>query len=763
MAQSNGVVPSGINKRWPTPHTDNLLLSWNKLRELVRDGSFEINGESLQVAAVVATARHGCKATVKKDPDVQFRIESSVSTLHDYLDKGYFLYGVNTGFGGSADARTKDLYGLQRALMQHTQSAILTAEDKSDTQSSNEYLGSHSMPSAWTRATMLLRCNTNIRGHSAITANTVQTMIKLLHHDIVPIVPLRGSISASGDLMPLSYVSGAIQGSPDIFVRVGCKIIGSHKIMTAEQALRGAGITPVVLSPKEGLSLINGTSAAAAVATLGLWEANQLALVSQMLTALSSEALGANDEWAHPFIAAVRPHSGQIEAAQNIRTFVKGSKLVYGLEQTKDRFKAGLAQERYALRSSPQWLSPLLEDLMSAEKQLTVEINSTTDNPVVNVADNDIHCGANFQAAAVTSATEKIRLALQSIGKMLFAQTSEMINHDLSNGLPPNLAADDPSLSFCLKGIDVNTAAYTSELGFLANPVSNHVQSAEMHNQAINSLGLLSARKTMEAVEVLSLIVANCMYTACQGVDIRTMHKTFLIRLTNPIRDLISTLTGGKENVQVKGASESTTFFHLFWREFEDAWYRTAHLDAGERCEKVSETLVTVMVMHSTQVGVDGLSASKLEESRRALSALTLETYTAHRESFFRNPTTSRFLGDGTKAMYLFVREQLGVPMHRGLVEHPVAGAADGNMIDGRPKKTIGSWVSIIYEAIRAGSFADAMLEFVGASTDVKWSANGKQYSNGAQANGDQNGHLLKSSQNGHQATNGQLDVNGSH
>lgn len=529
--------------------------------------------------------------------------------------------------------------------MQHTQSAILTAEDKSDNQSSNEYLGSHSMPSAWTRATMLLRCNTNIRGHSAITANTVETMVKLLHHDIVPIVPLRGSISASGDLMPLSYVSGAIQGNPDVFVRVGCKA-GGHKIMTAEQALRGAGIRPVVLGPKEGLSLINGTSAAAAVATLGLYEANQLVLMSQMLTALSSEALGANDEWAHPFIAAVRPHSGQIEAAQNIRTFIKGSKLIYGLEQTKDRFKAGLAQERYALRSSPQWLSPFLEDLMSAEKQLTVEINSTTDNPVVNVVDNDIHCGANFQAATVTSATEKIRLALQSIGKMLFAQTSEMINHDLSNGLPPNLAADDPSLSFCLKGIDVNTAAYTSELGFLANPVSNHVQSAEMHNQAINSLGLLSARQTMAAVEVLSLIVANCMYTGCQGVDIRTMHRTFLAAIAEPIRACVSTLTGGKENIQVDGGAGPKPFFDLFWDEFEEAWYSNAHLDAGERCEKASQALVTMAVMHSAELSVGGLSSTVLEQSRKDLSALTLKTYTAHREGFFRNPSTPQFLGD---------------------------------------------------------------------------------------------------------------------
>ncbi|XP_014561721.1 hypothetical protein COCVIDRAFT_59611, partial [Bipolaris victoriae FI3] len=127
-----------------------------------------------------------------------------------------------------------------------------------------------------------------------------------------------------------------------------------------------------------------------------------------------------------------------------------------------------------------------------------------------------VHCGANFQAASVTAATEKVRLSLQSIGKMLFSQVSEMINHDLSNGLPPNLAADDPSVSFCLKGLDANTAAYTSELGFLANPVSNHVQSAEMHNQSINSLGLLSARQTFAAIECLSMIVANALYTACQ-------------------------------------------------------------------------------------------------------------------------------------------------------------------------------------------------------------------------------------------------------
>lgn len=586
--------------------------------------------------------------------------------------------------------------------MQLVQSGVLTSEDLSG-QTSHNYLESHGMPSAWVRAMILIRCNTNIRNHSAISFKVLDAMLQLIRRDIVPIIPLRGSVSASGDLMPMSYVAGAIQGSPDVFVRVRSASGRPFEVLTAEQALRDASLEPIVLGPKEGLSLINGTSGAAAVATLAQYEANQLAVVAQLLTALTSEALFANTEWSHPFIAAVRPHPGQIEAAQNIRTFLRGSKLTYGLEAAKNRHHRGLAQERYATRSSPQWLASQLEDLLSAEKQLVTELNSTTDNPVVNLDDNDIHCGANFQAASVTSATEKTRLALQSIGKMLFAQTSEMINTDLSNGLPPNLAADDPSSSFCLKGLDVNTAAYASELAFLANPVSNHVQSAEMHNQSINSLGLLSARQTMSAVEVLSLIVANCLYTGCQGVDLRVLHRTFLNSIREKSRDYALRC--------IKDPDQLSQFFEVFWSLVKDGWYKAADLDASERCEAVALCIATAAVSRSdlaADLDVPQVAAISSEYSKFLFSA-----YTAHREQFFRSPSTEHYLGQGTKIIYCFVRQELCVPMHRGLIEHPLANDPGGNILDGRPKKTIGSWVSMIYEALRNGSLYSKVFEFM--------------------------------------------------
>ncbi|KAH9206414.1 phenylalanine ammonia-lyase [Leptodontidium sp. 2 PMI_412] len=691
-----------LDNVYATAHAQHTVRSWRRVNQLVQSKTFIIDGSSLDIATVVALARFGCTPVLKDVAAAAASLSQSVQTLNGYLSKGYFLYGVNTGFGGSADTRTRDLLGLQRALMQHVQSGVLTSEDISG-RSTHEYLESHSMPSAWTRAMILVRINTNLRGHSAMCFNVLEAMMQLLRHDIVPVVPLRGSVSASGDLMPMSYIAAAIQGNPDAYVRVGKPEDGNLKVISAEAALKNASLEPIVLGPKEGLSLINGTSGATAVAVLGQYEANQLAVISQLLTALTSEALYANTEWAHPFIAAVRPHPGQIEAAQNIRTFLRGSKLTYGLEAAKDRLQLGLAQERYATRSSPQWLAPQLEDLLSAEQQLVTELNSTTDNPVANVEGDDIHCGANFQAASVTSATEKTRLALHSIGKMLFAQTSEMINDDLSNGLPPNLAADDPSSSFCLKGVDVNTAAYTSELGFLANPVSNHVQTAEMHNQSINSLGLLSARQTLAAVEVLSLIVANCLYTGCQGVDLRVLHRTFLERIREPSRDFALRCVDNPAHLE--------HFFDLFWTLIETRWYELATLDAAERCEAVSQCIAIAVVRcpdHTTSLTIPRMAAVSTEYSQFLLRA-----YTTRRDAFFLSPPTAEYLGRGTKAIYCFVREKLGVPMHQGLVEHPIANHPSGNTLNGRHKKTIGSWVSIIYEALRNGSLCAEVFQFL--------------------------------------------------
>ena len=332
---------------------------------------------------------------------------------------------------------------------------------------------SAAMPRDWVKGTMLVRGNTIARGHSAVSLHAIETVFTLLRYGMTPVIPLRGSISASGDLSPLSYVAGSITGNPDIYVQTP-----SSDIISAKEALDRVGVAPIVLGPKEGLGFMNGTATSAAVASLTLYETHFIALFSQVMTAMASEALLASADSFDPFISDIRPHRGQVEAARNIRHFLHGSRLVRGLGNDKDNPEASglLYQDRYALRTSPQWIGPLLEDLQLAHEQVTVELNSTTDNPLFDVAKQKTHHGGNFQAASITSAMEKARLSLQMIGKMLFAQSSEIINPMLNNGLPPNLAADEPSLSFTMKGVDIGMASYMSELAFLANPVSSHVQ-----------------------------------------------------------------------------------------------------------------------------------------------------------------------------------------------------------------------------------------------------------------------------------------------
>lgn len=477
--------------------------------------------------------------------EISFMVSNYVGSCQDNVDKvctNISLVGVNTGFGGSADTRTAEVEELQATLIRELHSGILTNptaglsfSDGATVHSPGQVAlpcedpqSNTCMPEAWARASILIRINSLASGHSGVRSVLIDNMVALLTNDIVPRIPLRGSISASGDLMPLSYIGGTLEGKRGLTVWSGSRM--NRRIVTADVALAECSIDPIKLGPKEGLAIINGTAVSTGVAALAIYDANSIAALSQVLTAMSVEALRGTDESFDPFFAAVRPHPGQIEAARNIRSFLTESKLV----QHNDGSEAGtLRQDRYSIRTAPQWLGPILEDLQLASRQINIECNSVTDNPLIDIdlnhtEDAKVLHGGNFQAKVITSAMEKVRLAIQTIGQMLFAQCTEIINPRLNYGLPPSLVVDEPSRSFLLKPVDIMIAALQSELGFLSNPAGTHVQSAEMGNQSLNSLGLISARYTHIALDVLSQLASAHLFTLCQALDLRAMHWRFL-------------------------------------------------------------------------------------------------------------------------------------------------------------------------------------------------------------------------------------------
>ena len=288
------------------------------------------------------------------------------------------------------------------------------------------------MPEAWVRAALLIRGNTLAEGHSGVRPVLVSNLVSLLRNNALPTIPLRGSISASGDLSPLSYVAGALQGKSCINVWIGERKNGGRRLVTADAALSELSISPLKLGPKEGLAIVNGTAVSTGVGVLAMHDAHCLAVLSQILTAMSVEVLHGTIESFDPFFAAVRPHPGQVEASHNIHCFLTGSSLLHFKE---DITETSLRQDRYSVRTAAQWIGPQLENLLLAHKQVTIECNSTTDNPLIDTASGRVLSGGNFQAMAITSAMEKTRASVQVIGRMLFAQCTELINPALSNGL----------------------------------------------------------------------------------------------------------------------------------------------------------------------------------------------------------------------------------------------------------------------------------------------------------------------------------------
>jgi len=560
------------------------------------------------------------------------------------------------------------------------------------------------MPEAWVRGAILVRCNSLLRGHSAVRLEVIEALLKLLEHDLVPLVPLRGSISASGDLCPLSYVAGALEGNPD--VQVWTDHHSSRKLIPANQALRQVGLSPVSFGPKETLGLLNGTAFSVAVASISQHQADTLAIFAQILTAMGVEALLGTVESFDPFISAIRPHKGQIEMSRNIRCFLRGSKLAR--KGDEDEFHEGaLRQDRYALRTSSHWMGPFLEDMALARQQLEIELNSTTDNPLVDAEKKQVHHGGNFQATSVTSSTEKMRTALEKIGKMIFAQSTELLDVRLNHHLPPNLSADEPSLSYSMKGVDINMAAYMSELAFLANPVSNHVQSAEMSNQAINSLALISCRYTHIAVDIVSLMLSAYLYTLCQALDLRAMNDGFMCRLRPAIQELTN-----DELCLLLSKEQMDSLNQSIWSTMMHGLANTTSKDSSDRFIAVSTSAQHLIV--------EALQAAKaeLKSTTDLLSVVTSWTdkaasisktiFLTNREKYLANPDARNYLGTASKRMYNFVRNELKVPMHRGLVDHPTYMNVAGT--DSRKRNT-GTQISIIYKALREEKLVVPIME----------------------------------------------------
>ena len=423
--------------------------------------------------------------------------------LENKVKQGTVIYGVNTGYGGSADVRSEDIAEVQRSLIRHLNAGF------GDT-----------LPCSLVKGVMVVRSNSLCLGYSGVRPCIPKLLCDMVNKDIIPLVPKRGSVSASGDLMPTSYIAACMIGRED------AKVQYQGQITTAVEAFKDAGLEHVTFQAKEALAVINSASFASSLASYVLFDATVAIFLTQVATALSVEALQGRVESFHPTIHRCLPHSGQQEVASTIKSMLKNSKFAIQELEINRKDKAGtLKQDRYALRSSPQWLAPVVETLQESIRRVTIELNSANDNPIIDHRKDEILHGANFQGTSITVAMDQARQSIQLCGKLLLGQMQEIVNYTMNNGLPPNLNGSDVNTDFGFKGTDTAMASYMSELDFLTNNMSNHVLSTEMHNQAVNSMALVSARFTEQALEILQMMLCNIMCAQVQAIDLRWLKS----------------------------------------------------------------------------------------------------------------------------------------------------------------------------------------------------------------------------------------------
>lgn len=454
-----------------------------------------IGARRLSIEDVLIVAKNNATVSLSTNPEFERRIRSGAMFLERLLADNGTVYGVNTGYGDSCTV----------SVPPHLVAELPLHLTRFHGCGLGEYLDDEA-----TLAVLVCRLNSLAQGYSGVRWLLLEQLTALIQYRILPFIPSEGSVGASGDLTPLSYVAAALIGERDVrFAGRRCKAI---------DVLTELNLAPLTLAPKEGLAIMNGTAVMTGLACLAWQRADYLTRLCCRLTALASVALRGNRGHFDPRLFAAKPHAGQNEAAA----------WIFDDLHTDDTEVIRL-QDRYSIRCAPHVIGVARDALTWMRRDIENELNSANDNPLIDGDAELVLHGGHFYGGHIAFAMDSLKTAVANLADLMDRQLALLVDSKYNHGLPQNLSGscgERASINHGFKAVQIGTSAWTAEALKLTMPASVFSRSTECHNQDKVSMGTIAARDCLRVLELTEQVAAALTMAAVQGVTLRQQIPT---------------------------------------------------------------------------------------------------------------------------------------------------------------------------------------------------------------------------------------------
>ncbi|MCK4663942.1 MAG: aromatic amino acid lyase [Bacteroidales bacterium] len=438
---------------------------------------------------------------IKIHKEAKNKVVLCYNFLADFL-KDKIIYGINTGFGPMAQYRIKE-------------------KDKKELQ--YNLIRSHSagagnmLTETYVKATMLARLNSLLQGYSGIHVEVVELLASLINNDIYPFIPEHGGVGASGDLVQLAHLALILIGEGEVLYK--------GELISTKKAFKKYNLKPIDIHIREGLSLINGTSVMTGIGITNIIFAKKLLNWSVIASSMLNEIVESYNDHFSKELNDVKKHEGQCKIAKMMRNITNDSLLIRKRhehlfnKETNIDFLEQKVQEHYSLRCVPQILGPVLETINNVENTLINELNSVSDNPVIDVKNKNIFHGGNFHGDYVSLEMDKLKISITKLSILAERQLNFMLNHKINNILPPFVNLGKLGLNLGMQGAQFTATSTTAENQMLSNPMYVHNIPNNNDNQDIVSMGTNSALIAKKVIENSFEVIAIEFITIVQAID----------------------------------------------------------------------------------------------------------------------------------------------------------------------------------------------------------------------------------------------------